>query len=760
MRALGPWRTLAALVLGVACLFALSETVLDAFPNSVEIGATAASLTVATDGQTHVVQVTRPVSAVRLTEPPPLRREYQVDGSDSTNNFTLDLVYFATVQSSAYYRLQAFLRDESSYSTWRNLVVRDPSGKQVVALARPEPGNAYPFPAGSRLRVELHRLESPAAVELVDLENAVVRVELDRNDKALRVEASEPNMPTRELGKWFFPEDPLPYLAELAYFVLRAIGAGLAFVLLGLTLARGLPAAPAWKLGRRWPIALAVACVALALAGSLYAAVGPFDRSPHVLDAVSYYIQGRIFASGALSAPAPSPRDAFPTPFMVVHEGRWFSQYPPGTSLTWAIGLVAGVPWLVGPALAALAVLLVFLTGRRQLGEGTGLIAAALMASSPFLYLQAGSFLSHLPAMAYASLFLYAATRFEQRPTTGWAALAAVALGMTFWTREIVAVIYGLAFGVFCLVRGWRVGASGARRGTLAAAIVLVPFALGYLGYDTALTGSPWRLPRSLFNGADRFGFGDGVGFYGQHTLAAGLVNTDELLTSLTITLFGWPFYTALALVLLPFVLGRAGPWERAHGAVLGLYVAAYVAYFYHGIALGPRYYFEALPSLSLLAARGFGACADVAARRLVAWQAPRAWPRARLAVAALGLGLLACNALYFLPRQAALYEGHSGLPGGGGPRAGSFVDRTLTGRASALDDALVTTPDWWIYATYLAALNCPGLDCATVFAFAPDSTAVERLRSRYPRRRVYVVQNRGGTLEAEPLDPAQRPGG
>ncbi len=52
------------------------------------------------------------------------------------------------------------------------------------------------------------------------------------------------------------------------------------------------------------------------------------------------------------------------------------------------------------------------------------------------------------------------------------------------------------------------------------------------LGYNALLTGNALISPRSLFFSGDHWGFGTGVGFYGQHTLAAGLVNLDELLTS------------------------------------------------------------------------------------------------------------------------------------------------------------------------------------------------------------------------------------
>ena len=118
--------------------------------------------------------------------------------------------------------------------------------------------------------------------------------------------------------------------------------------------------------------------------------------------------------------------------------------------------------------------------------------------------------------------------------------------------------------------------------------------------------------PAPALQRARRLGFGPGIGFYNEHTVASGLVNTEEQLVSLGFYLAGWPFGFSLALLLVPFLLADARDWDAAHGAA-GAALRAWRTwpYFYHGIAFGPRYYFEALPSLVILTARGFAALTE-----------------------------------------------------------------------------------------------------------------------------------------------------
>src|SRR5262249_15935450 len=128
---------------------------------------------------------------------------------------------------------------------------------------------------------------------------------------------------------------------------------------------------------------------------------------PHIFDAISLAFQARIFAGGALSAPAPADAAAFDVPFMVRSGGRGVSQYPPGGALLLVPFVGLGGGWLSGPFLAVASLLPVYLTARRLYGAGTALLALGLGAVSPFLLLLSGSFFGHPTALLCCAWALY-----------------------------------------------------------------------------------------------------------------------------------------------------------------------------------------------------------------------------------------------------------------------------------------------------------------------------------------------------------------
>ena len=77
-----------------------------------------------------------------------------------------------------------------------------------------------------------------------------------------------------------------------------------------------------------------------------------------------------------------------------MRDGAWFGKYPPGYPAILALGVLAGVPWLVSPLAAAATLLLQYALGRSLFGGGSGLLGALLLLLSPFFLFMSGSFMS------------------------------------------------------------------------------------------------------------------------------------------------------------------------------------------------------------------------------------------------------------------------------------------------------------------------------------------------------------------------------
>ena len=808
---------LALLLVALVALDALLYRV--ALPVTLDVRGGTATLTV--DGQVLSLGTMDRPFALEFPARDPLIHEYQIDGTDSANNFTLDTSYLSRIAPSPYYRFQSWMRDLSGTSRWRDLRVTA-DGRVVSAIAWPGAGPiALPTAADLRISAQLQRPETPVSFSLVTASGAIDTISIDRNDRRVTAQQIVNGVADQQpLVSAFFPLQPAPFAAMVLDFVARVLfwGTLLTLAVLGAEAAIGVAVARADRMfsaplappsaksrlpddavvgqngedGASFPRVVPaplknvyrllarslhpVALIALPLSLLLvsWIALVQYHAEPHIYDASAYLFSAKTFASGHLWVPTPPAADRFPGAFMLDVMGKRFTQYPPGTGMTLAVGILLGVPWLVEPLLGTLALLGIGLIAARLYNRRIATIAVLLGALSPFYSYLAASYLSHAVALFYLVWGFWLILRFAQGGA-GWNLPAAVAFfGMGQLTRDqvglavavvTIAVVVGLywrpllaRFATGAAVSAgepasWFTSllASPAVVALIVALAVAALFAVANLGYNAALTGKATVSPRLLFNPGDHFGFGPGVGFYGQHTVAAGLVNLDELLTSLAIDLFGWPFYLTLAFIFVPFIARRAllADWLLLAGGLI--LTGAYIGYFYHGIYLGPRYLFETLPFLLILTARGVVELArlGVWARETVSGRlcgprlpAPSCGEDARPAVAsrrtsiatvALMAALLACSLIYFWPRQIALHDNFTGLP------AGTKIDLNRI-YSPGLRHAIIVTSDYTLYEYALFPLNDPSLHQDVLYALASDSIEYAELRAAYPGRALYEL--------------------
>ncbi len=312
-----------------------------------------------------------------------------------------------------------------------------------------------------------------------------------------------------------------------------------------------------------------------------------FEHRPQLVDSVIQLFQAKIFAAGDVAAPAPSAPEFFVTQHMIVADGRWYSQYPPGHSALLAIGVLAGAPWLVPIALSLAAAALLHGFARRAYDEPTAGVTLLLVVLAPFLFFMGASFMSHVSSLAAVCGFLYCYARWEAAGRLGFVAAAGAVLGAAFLSRPVEALAIGAVFGA-ALVADCARSRRWAPIPAFGAAFLAV--ASIYLAFNAATTGHAFR-PGYIELWGSSHGLGFHEGPWGEpHTPAAGLRNALLDLSLLGVFLFEWPIPS-----LWPLGVALAAGWLTRRWDVL--LVAAFLAvpaanvfYWHRDTFLGPRF--------------------------------------------------------------------------------------------------------------------------------------------------------------------------
>jgi 4-amino-4-deoxy-L-arabinose transferase-like glycosyltransferase len=326
-----------------------------------------------------------------------------------------------------------------------------------------------------------------------------------------------------------------------------------------------------------------------------------FEHRPLLVDSVIQLFQAKIFAAGEIAAAAPSSLEYFVTQHMVVTEGRWYSQYPPGHSALLAIGVLVGAPWLVPIALSLAAAGLLYGFARRAYDEETARVTVLLLVLAPFFFFMGASFMSHVSSLAGVCGFLYCFVRWEVGRRVPVLAAAGAILGAAFLSRPVEVLAIGAVFGAALVVECAR----GRRWLPLAAfGVAFLALASIYLAYNAATTGHAFR-PGYIELWGSSHGLGFHEGPWGEpHTPAAGLRNALLDLSLLNVFLFEWPVPA-----LWPLGIALAAGWLTRRWDVL--LVAAFLAvptanffYWHRDTFLGPRFVHVTVAFLLPLTAR------------------------------------------------------------------------------------------------------------------------------------------------------------
>ncbi|MBL7150391.1 glycosyltransferase family 39 protein [Candidatus Microgenomates bacterium] len=356
-------------------------------------------------------------------------------------------------------------------------------------------------------------------------------------------------------------------------------------------------------------LALQIPFLLLFLVGSffwlLYLNLFYLKGIPHVPDSAVYLMQAKLISKGKVfGKPGIFPQffeffDALPQG-MYFQNQKWFGQYPFGHPLLLSLGVLVGRPWIIPPLIGTFFLLIIYLiTKEISVKPLLGLLAILLGFFSPFFQMNAASFMSHNTASFYLALFIFCFLKTLRKKNLWLSFCGGVSFGLLFNTRPLTAVSLIVPFAVFSFSFLLHRRLKNIFRFTplVVAGIVLLML---YFGYNFVLTGSFSKPPYSIS--------GTSLGFSDSHTLEKGLQHALTSISLLPLVLFGWPIKLTFIFVFLPFILGKASRYDWLWlSSILAIFTGGL---FYNGsfIMYGPRFYYEMLPFLILLAISGIEA--------------------------------------------------------------------------------------------------------------------------------------------------------
>ena len=463
------------------------------------------------------------------------------------------------------------------------------------------------------------------------------------------------------LGSWGRPPDDAAKLAAA-----RAVAA----LLCGLTgRGRSLLGVGPTPLPRHlflWITAFAAALLSIAYV-AFYLRGGP-----RIVDATTYFLQGRALSHGDIAWPVLEPSGSFRGRFLLYRElggagpggsgdGLMAGIFPPGYPILLALGFGMGAPMVVGPALAAALVIATYRLARTvaedmhgaspDLVEAVARTAALLSIVCGALRYHTADTMSHGATALGIALALDAALRRR-------VVVAGLVVGAVVATRPVSAIAVGVVAMVL-LLRRPRAASSTESTAVLARRFVLamLPGVLLLVLAQHAATGAWFASSQRMYYATSDgppgcFGAGASAGCLHEHGefVAARLANGFGVLAAAGATLRRLRMHLLDVANLEPLALLVLVPLARARGAmrrspaalaalaVLGLHVLAYAPFYFDGNypGGGARLFADVLPLEHVLVA--------LAVARLVS--APR-YLRAAFTVLGLALAGFAVHAAF-----------------------------------------------------------------------------------------------------------------
>ncbi len=351
-----------------------------------------------------------------------------------------------------------------------------------------------------------------------------------------------------------------------------------------------------------------------------------------IIDATSYFLEGRAISLGKLAWTVPTPSASFRGRFLLFHDPDTLSVlFPPGYPLLLATGFLVGAPMVIGPFLAGLLVVATYLLAHELIGpddpqaHGVAALAAVFSIACAALRYHTADTMAHGASALGVTLALTCALRGKRTGSLRHFALAGLATGWVLSTRPVSSMPIAIAVFALCAHAAAKGKGQGVRALVLTILCMGPGIALLCLSQKAA-TGSWFSSTQEAYYqvsdgppGCFRYGFGKGIGCLDEHTdfVKAHLPSGYGLVAALGTTGRRLKMHVADVLNLEPLFLlvlfPVVGRWRSLAGLALGvvfLQVLAYAPFYFDGNypGGGARFYADVLPIEHALAAMGVAA--------------------------------------------------------------------------------------------------------------------------------------------------------
>ena len=348
---------------------------------------------------------------------------------------------------------------------------------------------------------------------------------------------------------------------------------------------------------------LAISMVCVVLYGTV--ATLTFSRVPIWIDELVQLVQARIYAGGRLWEPVSPVPEHYSMLNIVDVDGRYYGQFPPGWPAMLALGVLAGVPWLVGPLCGAVSAAAFWSYVRIvEPRRGVAVGAVVLFAAAPFVVFMSGSHMNHAPTLMWLLIAMASMARVmaSSQPRVVPALINGLALGCAATIRPVDALAFALPAGGWYLLNAIRDRPRW--RDAVAVGVGVAIPVMGMLWVNARTTGAPF-----VFGYQILWGRSHDLGFHQApwgpaHSPVRGL----ELVSIYFLRLQSYLFESSLP-SLAPFLgalcLTRSvDRFDRYLFLSAALLVVLYFAYWHDGFIFGPRFMFPLVPMLALWTAR------------------------------------------------------------------------------------------------------------------------------------------------------------